>query len=521
MSSFKTLGGLAAIFVLAFGGAAQANVNADQVWTAWKNLGQSIGAEVTAENQRESNGVLTLTGVMFQKQFAPTDTAHALLKAGSYVRWKLGSVRLVNRGDGTVEIDLPKTSDFDVKMADLKGGTVDLTSQFIFDGQHMVASGTIDQLKLHQTYKSLSLDGKSTAKNAASGAAEEFRFRSEMSNVEADQVIGSVDKAMLNSSMTAERVTLALDQAGPGKQKIAINSAAEGFKAQSNLVAPIALFAFAQDPKAAFAALANADTTIKTHVTQGKNQTISSSEDASGRAVETRSTSDSNVMDLSLDQGRLDVSGEAKGYRLVMKSAALPLPKAEVSIAQASYGLVAPFTTAGAEQPGQLRLALRGVAPGPGIWAMIDRKGALPHVPANLDFDGALKLSIPFGLDQFAAAGGVTPSPLPQPQLENFELKKFQLDLAGASLSGTGSVKFDNSVEGPPQPIGGFHFFLDGGEKLIGELTSAGIMTAELAQQARVMLALFSRPTAQAGQVESQIEFGPKGEIMLNGQRVH
>ena len=153
-------------------------------------------------------------------------------------------------------------------------------------------------------------------------------------------------------------------------------------------------------------------------------------------------------------------------------------------------------------------------------WAMIDPTGALPHTPADLDLDlgGTAKIDL---LDLMTASEEGR-APAVMPELLSLDIRSMGLKLAGAALSGTGAFTFDNAMVaqgGPPMPIGTAAVRLEGGNKLIDGLIALGLMTADDATGARVMMGMFGKVEGD-DVLTSAIEAKAGGSIFVNGQQI-
>ncbi|MGB3409461.1 MAG: DUF2125 domain-containing protein, partial [Jannaschia sp.] len=100
-------------------------------------------------------------------------------------------------------------------------------------------------------------------------------------------------------------------------------------------------------------------------------------------------------------------------------------------------------------------------------------------------------------------------------ELKTLDLNPLQVSLAGAELTGEGSVEFP--TPGPvPQPVGSVTLSLTGGLALIDKLVALGFLPPEQAAFAKGMAGVVARPVGEDA-LESLIEFTPGGGITANG----
>ena len=105
-------------------------------------------------------------------------------------------------------------------------------------------------------------------------------------------------------------------------------------------------------------------------------------------------------------------------------------------------------------------------------------------------------------------------------ELEQVDVNKLQLSIAGAELSGTGEFEFKTTALGVPQPIGAIDLTLVGGNALIDGLVSIGLLPEQQAMGARMMLGLLAVPGGEPDTLNSKIEINEMGHISANGQRI-
>jgi hypothetical protein len=103
-------------------------------------------------------------------------------------------------------------------------------------------------------------------------------------------------------------------------------------------------------------------------------------------------------------------------------------------------------------------------------------------------------------------------------KLKSLKVNQLQLTVAGADLTGTGALTFDNS--GPvPKPIGTVDLKLTGGNGLMDKLTEMGLLPQDQAAGFKMMLGMFAKPAGD-DVMTSEIEFKDDGSILANGQRI-
>ena len=158
------------------------------------------------------------------------------------------------------------------------------------------------------------------------------------------------------------------------------------------------------------------------------------------------------------------------------------------------------------------------------IWALFDASGQLPRDPATLalDVSGKAKVLVdglsPQGAQELALSG-TAPT-----EVEALKIDRLLVDALGAKVEATGDITFDNAdtttMAGFPKPVGDININIAGANGLMDKLMAMGMLPAEQAMGARMMMGLFAVPGAAPDTLTSKIEFNDAGQILANGQRI-
>ncbi|MBN2630245.1 MAG: hypothetical protein JXR75_06880 [Rhodobacteraceae bacterium] len=222
-------------------------------------------------------------------------------------------------------------------------------------------------------------------------------------------------------------------------------------------------------------------------------------------------------MVLNADEFGFDTSVEGMSF-----TARPPMVPGAVNATTDAFEMAFAMPMVAVEEAGEyaLTLGVANLALDDGAWRMIDPAGALDHGPADLTLDmGGLARIDTLELMQANEAGR---PPQVMPELQTLDIRALAVKLAGAALSGTGAFTFDNSMVaagGPPMPLGTADLRLEGGNNLIDGLIAMGLMTADDAMGARMMMAMFGKPAGD-DVLTSTIEAREGGSIFVNGQQI-
>jgi hypothetical protein len=170
-----------------------------------------------------------------------------------------------------------------------------------------------------------------------------------------------------------------------------------------------------------------------------------------------------------------------------------------------------------------LGLNLEGFTMSDMVWGMINPQGTLPRDPANLSLDvsGKARLLMDY-FDPEAATRMAETGQVPA-QLDSVNLNALIVDALGAKLTGNGAVTFEHDENDPSalKPTGAVDLKLVGGNTLIDTLVSSGLLPAQMAMGARMMMGMFAVPAeGEEDTLKSKLEFTRDGQILANGQRI-
>ena len=159
-----------------------------------------------------------------------------------------------------------------------------------------------------------------------------------------------------------------------------------------------------------------------------------------------------------------------------------------------------------------------------GLWGLFDPSGQLPRDPATMTVDLSGKAKLLFDYLDPAQSAILEQAGTALGELEALTLNELTVDVAGARLTGQGDFTFDNSdtvtFSGFPKPQGAVDLQLLGGNGLLDNLVSIGLLPEDQALGARLMMGLFARPGEGEDAFVSKIEVNDQGHVLANGQRL-
>ena len=498
MFQFRTFAAVPALVFL-MGGTAHAALTADQIWTSWKDGAALAGLTITAATESNTGGVMTLNGV----SIAPEGATEALT---------ISDITLTEEADGTVTIK---------PGAAIGMNAVDGKSSAKVDVQHdalvIVASENAGTLSYNYSANSLNM--------AYDFVAEGYSFDPE---VEAQPVKNSGKLAfdMLSGvysdtpganrafGLTVAASKLVFDSSldDPSMEmKSASTSDTADLAMDIKVVLPTVPFAELQGPDGFRKAVEGGLTAAATFAQGESKGTVKADNPYFGYDMAVTSAPGKGA--LSFDKSAFAMNSVGGPAQIVINVKDMPAPM-DIALADVSMDLLVPVI---AVEPadfhyktkvGQLTLS-------DGVWGMFDPTAALKRDPLDLNIDISGRTTLDVAAMIEAEETGMQP-PVPAP--EKVDITDITLKVAGAALNATGAFTFDNSM-GMPMPVGTAKVNVDGANALIDGLIKTGLLQEADASGARMMMAMFMKPSGNGDDsLTSDIEVKEGMQVLVNGQ---
>jgi hypothetical protein len=206
---------------------------------------------------------------------------------------------------------------------------------------------------------------------------------------------------------------------------------------------------------------------------------------------------------------RYDISAE--DIEMEVSGSDIPVPVA-ASAAGSELSLAIPLAARPEPSEAAVRLGYRELELGDGVWSMIDPTGGVPRSPLTLILDATAQVQLTADLMDPATME----SQQPPGELRSLTVSELEVSFGDTSLTGTANMTFAPG-QPMPQPLGEANIRLSGGNALLDQLQSAGVIGPEQAGMARGVAGMFSRPGAAPDTLETTIEFLEGGGITANG----
>lgn len=475
---------------------AWADITAKQAWDELKNYMTLSGYEVSGTEAMSGN---TLT-------ISDTKLTFALPEDSGSVLMDMSTVTFVENGDGSVNVTFPEVIPMTTQ-GDIAEEAQMSVAYHLKDTETRM-SGTVDNMVIDTKAGELSM-----RMDIAADGEEDADINVTVTNVAGQTKIAKGDLTTYTQNMTMDSLSYLMD----------INDPSVDTKASLNgTLTNVTWDGDGTFPKSAsqpvdVAQMLNSGLTGK-GVIGFKSSTGSMSGTGEDGDFAMQSTSGGGTFNFAMDASKMSLDGTQTDASITVQSAQIPFP-VSMQWAEYSAGISFPVTKSDEEQPFAFHLTLGDFTIADQLWGMIDPSGKLPRDPANLKLDLTGKAKLFFDLFNQAEMAGIETGETKPGELNSVSVKELLLSFVGAELTGTGEFAFDNA--GPvPAPSGEADLKLVGANKLIDTLIDMGLLPAEQAMGARMMMGVFAVPGDGEDTLVSKIELGKDGSISANGQRI-
>ncbi len=504
MTGLRNLGSVSALALLITPAAAFADITAQQVWSDWQEYFKNFGYTVDG-SESTSGDTLTVSGAVMAMELPEG--------AGSF-KIELGDVALRNLGDGRVSVNFADSIPMTGTVITEPGKTVDYSVSYLMDGFTMIASGDASALSYDYSADDVNLRLDSIVVDDK--PVEFGEASAKLSGVEGTSTMTIGANRSINQRMSAKSLSYAADIALPDSKDAQFTAQGgiqsltyEGSGQYSGDVDVMNLSKLLASGFAFDGVFSYLDGAAQMKV-----------KEASGQSFESTSQSQSGTLAVSMDEKALRYEGVAKGGQSSVLSSNFPMP-IDISFAEGGFKLVMPTTPSDEARDAAIMINMSDFTMSDMIWGLFDPTGKLSRDPATLLVDVSSKVKLFANIFDPDAMKGFT-GPVGEPQ--SVTINALRLDIAGAELSGKGDFTFDKtdttSFPGMPAPEGALDLNLTGANGLLDNLTAIGILPADKAMGARMMMGLFAVPGEGADTLKSKIEINHQGHVLANGQRL-
>ena len=502
MKKWQLAGSTAAAALILGMSAASADVTPEEIWQNWQDMTTSYGQTFKSTSATRNGDTLHIEGAAIS-----TDDGK-----GTATNVQMGTIDFKDLGDGTVEVTLPDSYPISMKTPapDATSKPLDLAIMLTQPGMKVIASGTAAE-----TGYAISAPTMNIKITDASGASPDNSGDITLTGVTGKYLVAGTDTKTLDSTFAVKSMDIAItakETAQPFDMKLTANYADLTGTSKGTFLGVAVMENMATALKSGFA--------VDGGFSYGKNTFDLQVTDETG-PTHVAASSDSGSLTVGIDKSRLSYGIASKGAAFTISGASIPIPEVKVSYSEVMFNLLMPVSKSDVPEDFAFTTKIVDLAVSDDIWAMADPTGGLPHDPATIIIDtkGTAKLTVDIVDETATAALGTAPPG----ELHSLELTDLTAKIAGAVLTGSGALTFDNSdlttFQGMPVPTGKIDLKLVGANTLLDKLIAMGLVAEDQAMGFRMMSGMFATVGEGEDTLTSTLEFKDKG-FFANGQRL-
>lgn len=496
-----------------------ADVTPEQVWEDWQAFATSSGQTLETASVETDGDALVVSGLTV-----------AFAQEGMTGSATIDELRFTDNGDGTVGVTMSETYPIEVTIDPAEGkeadGPTTLTLEVSQPGATITASG--DDSETIYDFAAPQFKFNLSGIEGVEAEAIDMTAEVALANAAGKYILtpGEGGKSGLNSSFAADSLVVTVAGTDPDPSPAEGEAAAGG---PSTVKVNMTMADITGTTNGAFlggaAAMADMAAALKAGLaTEGTINTGATTydmevTDATG-LTKINGKSDTNAIGFAMNADRISYSGGATNATMSMSAPDIPFPELKLAYAEAAFNFLMPVGPN--DQPADFGLLTKIVdlTVSDEIWAMFDPTNQLPRDPATLVIDTKGTAKLTTNLMDPAAMDSLGDQP--PGELNSLDITELRAKIAGAELTGSGALTFDNTdletYGGMPAPTGKIDLKLVGGNTLMDKLVSMGLLPEDQVMGFRMMLSMFANATGE-DELSSTLEFKDKG-FFANGQQL-
>lgn len=478
-----------------------ADVTSEQIWTDLKEQYKTQGMTVVVGSESQDGATLNINDVVMTM---PIEEGTDFTISGL-------SFALEQLNDGTVSITTPETLPVLLTVED-----VVMNVEATLKDMKIIASGDATTTTYDFSiptygisFTSITAEGETITPNAASVTASDFVGTYTLAK-------GALNDATSNFDIAALDFDFDMSDPEGGEGSVKLTANIKDLNANSKTMFPADY-----DPAEMHTALAaGLDTTGS--MSHG-GLTYDLVVDVEHEGVDAKGSIASGWAKYAMSKTGLTGNWGSTDSQITVVPAMMPLP-ISVSVAETESEITIPVSKSDTPEDARILTKLIGLSVDDALWGMFDPAAVLPRDPATLIIDLSAKLNLGFDLfDPEAQETALMSDELPA-QIHALDINALQLSLVGAEFTGDGAFTFNNddleTFDGMPAPTGALNLKLVGGNGLLDNLVSMGLIPEDQAMGARMMTGLFANAGEGEDELISTIEVKEDGSVLANGQRI-
>ena len=485
---------------------ALAAVTPEEVWESWQAMSTSAGQDLTIGSTARNGDTLEVTGLVI---------THADDLGGSFSA-TFDKLAFKDNGDGTVTVTMPESYPLALAFPTDGEGPSSLKLTVAQPGLVILAGGSATETKYDFTAPTVTVT-LDEAKDQA-GAVLDTKASVALTEATASYLVATSGETMnLDSSFAIK--ALALNLSGQNMDGAADGGTGTLTMSLSDMAGTTKGTFLGAEIMANMATALNSGFTSDSAFSFGGMTINLDATDASGPMKLVGSAAGGGLV-LAMDKLRVNYGSSLKGASFTVSGAEIPFPEVVIGFGETAFNVLMPASKSDTPQDFAFLTKMVDFTVSEDVWGLLDPGATLPRDPATIIFDvkgtGFWKQDI---MDPEVQMDG----PTPPGELTSLDLTQILAKAAGAEVSATGGLTFDNTdlatFGGVPKPTGVINVDIKGVNALIDNLIALGILPDDQAMGARMMLGMFTRPGAAPDEVTSVVEF-KDGGLFANGQQL-
>lgn len=484
---------------------ASAAVTPQEVWESWQAMVTSAGQELTVGGTVESGGTLEVTDILV----AYKD------ELGGSASVTFDKLTFADNGDGTVTVTMPESYPIQMAFRSETEGPESLKLTVSQPGMVIIAGGSASETSYKFTVPAVTIKLDEITDDG--GKVLDAEADLTMTDTTADYLVSrDGETTKLDSSFLAKSLVLNITGADSTEGS---GDRGKGVVTVQNLTGATKGNFLSADTMVNMAVALNSGFTLESSFAFGA-MTMDFDITAAASTAKLAATATGGGLNLEVNKDRLNYGTSMTGAKFTVSGSDIPFPKVELAFAESGFNLLMPVTKSDTPQDFAFLTKLVDFTVSEDVWGLFDPAGSLSREPASVIVDvkgtGFWTQDI---MDPSVQMDGMEPPG----ELRSLDLTQILARGAGAEVSATGGLTFDNAdlatFGGMPRPDGTITVGIKGVNKLIENLIALGILTEDDAMGFRMGLAMFARPGAGPDELTSEIEFRDGG-LFANGQQL-
>lgn len=466
-----------------------ADLEARALWSDLQETYARFGGALSAGAETYEGGTLLLEDVALDVQ-----------TAGARSRTDYGTVRIRENGDGTATIELPDTIEISVDV-EMEGAADTQEVTITHDGLRIAVSeadgGRVydtqaDEMTISTFAEAPNGTARSDVEMTIAALAAVYRFGIGGDPDRFEQTL-SADELVLRSTTRAE------EDGAPVSLLYGMNGVTGRFEGEMG-----------EAPAEPVTTMGELGMTLDGGIRHAGSSLLIDGA-APGGPFTLESTSAAGTIDMAIEEDAIGYELGSSDVAITAQFPGFPVPVG-IAAAETALGTTLPFGEPGSEKPFGLSVITRDLVVDDVLWSLFDPTGQLPRDPATLEV--VLSGTATPAVDLFGDPEAMATLQGPPADLNTLRIERLLLDMVGASLQGSGELRFPSAD--PSDPVGTIELALDGGFALIDRLVALGFVPPEQAAFAKGMAGAVARNVGD-DQLETEIEFTEGGGISANG----